>query len=111
MTRGLNRNFNRTLKGIFKGAATTVIAHQTDNPFRTAYDRLCDQGRKPNLAKVTVARKLAATALAMWKKQEAYDPKRWRQRSPGVRLVASSISALGGPASFAATGSRVSIRL
>jgi transposase len=76
MTRGLNRNFNRTLKGIFKGAATTVIAHATPGPFRAAYDRLCEQGTKPNLAKVTVARKLAATALAMWKNEEAYDPKR-----------------------------------
>jgi transposase len=76
MTRGLNRNFNRTLKLIFKGAATTVIAHAAPNSFRAAYDRLCEQGTKPNLAKVTVARKLAATALAMWKTEEAYDPKR-----------------------------------
>lgn len=76
LTRGLNRNFNRTLKSIFKGAATTVIAHQENNPFRAAYDRLCEQGTKPNLAKVTVARKLAATVLAMWKNEEVYDPKR-----------------------------------
>jgi transposase len=76
LPRGLNRNFNRTLKGIFKGAATTVIAHQGGNPFRVAYDRLCENGTKPNLAKVTVARKLAATALAMWKNEEVYDPKR-----------------------------------
>jgi transposase len=76
MTRGLNRNFNRALKGIFKGAATTVIAHASSSPFRAAYDRLCEQGTKPNLAKVTVARKLAAAALAMWKSEEVYDPKR-----------------------------------
>ena len=76
MTRGLNRNFNRTLKAIFKGAATTVIAQTTDNPFCAAYQRLCEQGTKPNLAKVTVARKLAAAALAMWKNEEVYDPKR-----------------------------------
>lgn len=76
MPRGLNRNFNRTLKGIFKSAATTVIAHPTSNQFRAAYDRLCEHGTKPNLAKVTVARKLAAAALAMWKNEEVYDPKR-----------------------------------
>lgn len=75
-TRGLNRNFNRTLKGIFKGAATTVIAHAQTTPFRETYDRLCAEGTKPNLAKVTVARKIAATTLAMWKSGEEYDPER-----------------------------------
>jgi transposase len=75
-TRGLNFNFNRTLKMIFKGAATTVIAHAGPTPFREAYERLCEQGTKPNLAKVTVARKIAATVLAMWKSEEVYDPKR-----------------------------------
>lgn len=75
-TRGLNFNFHRTLKYIFKGAATTVIAHARPNPFREAYDRLCADGTKPNLAKLTVARKIAATTLAMWKSGEEYDPKR-----------------------------------
>jgi hypothetical protein len=31
-TRGLNQNFNHTLKGIFKGAATTVIGRADDEP-------------------------------------------------------------------------------
>jgi len=31
-TRGLNRNFNHTLKAIFKGAATTVIGWAEDDP-------------------------------------------------------------------------------
>jgi hypothetical protein len=75
-TRGLNFNYNRTLKMIFKGAATTVIAHAAPNPFREAYDRLCGQGTRPNLAKVTVARQIAAAALAMWKNEEVYDPER-----------------------------------
>ena len=74
--RGLNVNYNRTLKMIFKGAATTVIAHGGANPFREAYERLCEQGTKPNLAKLTVARKIAATVLAMWKNEEVYDPTR-----------------------------------
>ena len=69
-TRGLNRNSNRTLKALFKGAATAAIVGK--NRFREAYDRLCAQGTKPNLAKVTVARKVAATTLAIWKSQEAY---------------------------------------
>lgn len=74
-TRGLNTRRNPTLKRLFKSAATTVI-HAKPNAFREACDRLCTQGTKPNLAKLTVARKLAATALAMWKTQEVYDPER-----------------------------------
>lgn len=74
-TRGLNVNRNTILKTIFKGAATTVI-HSRSNHFREAYERLCDQGTKPNLAKLTVARKLAATALSMWKSQEVYNPEK-----------------------------------
>jgi transposase len=75
-TRGLNLNHNRMLKAIFKGAATTVIAHSGPNPLRTAYDRQLANGTKPNLAKLTVARNVAAIVLAMWKTEEAYDPER-----------------------------------
>lgn len=76
MTRGLNHNHNHTLKAIFKGAATTVISRARPNPLLEAYDRLCEQGTKPNLAKLTIARRIAATVLALWKRQEVYDPKR-----------------------------------
>ena len=74
-TRGLNLNHNHVLKDIFKGAATTTICGK-DNRFRGAYDRLLEQGTKPNLAKLTVARKIAAAVLTMWKNQEVFDPKR-----------------------------------
>jgi transposase len=75
-TRGLNFNHNRLLKAIFKGAATTVIAHAGPNPLREDYDRQLGDGIKPNLAKLTVARKIAAIVLAMWKTEERYDPER-----------------------------------
>ena len=75
-TRGLNKNRNPRLKAIFKGAATTVIHPKSRNAFHTAYDHLCEQGTKPNLAKVTVARKLAATIWKMWKNEEVCDPER-----------------------------------
>jgi len=76
-TRGLNRSYNRMLKAVFKGAATTVInQHGAEEPLRQGYLRQLLAGTKPNLAKLTLARKLAATTLAMWKKQEAYDPRR-----------------------------------
>ena len=76
-TRGLNFNHNRMLKAIFKGAATTVIQGR-GNPLRGDYDRLLDNGTKPNLAKLTVARKVAAIVLAMWRKEERYSPEKYR---------------------------------
>jgi transposase len=72
MTRGLNRNHNHTLKGIFKGAATTAIALK-DSELSACYERLIAAGTKPNLAKLTIARKIAATTLSMWKHEEVYD--------------------------------------
>jgi transposase len=40
-TRGLNRDFNHTLKRIFKGAATTVIRQAEDEPRSTAITCAC----------------------------------------------------------------------
>ncbi len=75
-TRGLTRNANRTLKGIFKGAATTVIGQAKDEPLYRHYLLLLDGGTKPNLAKLTVARQVASIMLAVWRNKEVYDPAR-----------------------------------
>ena len=71
-TRGLTRRFNRPLKAVFKGAATTVIAHHKDSALYQHYAQQQAGGTKPNLARLTLARKIAATVLALWKKQEVY---------------------------------------
>lgn len=73
-TRGLNHNHNRMLKSVFKGAATTVVQLHHDEPLYNSYERMLAAGIKPNLAKVTLARKIAAITLALWKKKEVYDP-------------------------------------
>jgi transposase len=73
-TRGLNKACNRPLKALFKGAATTVLEHSGPNPFREKYERLLEAGTRPNLAKLTIARTLAATVLAMWKTETRYRP-------------------------------------
>jgi len=70
--RGLNRNHNHDLKNVFKGAATAASIH--DGSLRQFYDRLLAKGMKPELARVTLARKIAAMALIMWKKGAAFDP-------------------------------------
>ena len=73
LTRGLNRNYNRRLKLVFKGAATRGICR---GPFKPVYEQLLAKGLKPDLAKLTLARRISAIALAMWKKGERFDPKR-----------------------------------
>ena len=75
-TRGLSRQHNRVLKSIFKGAATTVITQRNKDPIYARYQRLLDGGTKPTLAKLSLARMIAATVLRMWKDEEEYDPGR-----------------------------------
>ena len=78
-TRGLNRNFNRPLKSIFKGAATTIIGRAgKDDPLYHHYQQLLDGGTKPNLAKLTISRQIASIVLSVWRSQEVYDPKKLR---------------------------------
>jgi len=79
-TRGLNRNHNHALKHVFKGAATTVIAQGT-TPLSQDYARLVANGTKPNLAKLTLARRIAAIVLAIWKTNEEYNPTKHRKQS------------------------------
>ena len=75
-TRGLSRQYNHVLKSIFKGAATTVITQRNKDPIHARYQRLLDGGTKPTLAKLSLARMIAAMVLRMWKDEEEYDPGR-----------------------------------
>ena len=61
-TRGLNKACNHQLKDVFKGAALTA---KRSGPMRDAYERLLSASTNPNLARLTIARKIAATVLAM----------------------------------------------
>lgn len=71
-TRGLNRNRQPILKAAFTGAAVTVIQQMHQHPLYQAYDKLVAAGTKPNLARLTLARRIAAAVLAMWKHKEKY---------------------------------------
>jgi transposase len=70
--RGLNLNHNHDLKNLFKSAATTA-ASGSHGPFRPFYENLLLKGMKPELARLTLARKIAAITLHVWKKGEAFD--------------------------------------
>src|ERR1700739_3537003 len=69
--RGLNRNHNHEMKDIFKGAATRASCGV--GPFREFYVGLLDKGMDPEMARLTLARKIAAIALTLWKKEERFD--------------------------------------
>jgi transposase len=69
--RGLNRNRNRHLKELFKSAA--IGASTQPGPFANYYAGLLQKGIKPAMARLTLARKIAAIVLAVWKKGERFD--------------------------------------
>lgn len=71
-TRGLNHNRHPLLKNVFKGAALQVTL-MTEHPLGQAYQRLLTT-TNPNLARLTIARRLAAAVLSMWKHGKDYDP-------------------------------------
>jgi len=73
---GLNRNGSGVLKQAFVGAAQQIITHMADHPLHDGYARRIQGGMKPSSARLTLARKLAAITLAVWKKEELYEPTR-----------------------------------
>jgi transposase len=70
-TRGLNRKYNRHLKAVFKGAAGRSCGAR--GIFKPHFDYLVESGMRESMARLTVARKIAATSLAIWKKGEKFD--------------------------------------
>lgn len=72
LTRGLNRNHNPVVKNVFKGAATSAAARP--GPLQDWYQARLAGGMREELALLTLARKLAALTLHVWKTGDAYDP-------------------------------------
>jgi hypothetical protein len=73
-TRGLNLNHHSALNEIFKSATTAVVAQLKAEPLHQNYQRLLVAGTKPNRAELTIARKIAAITLSIWKWKETYKP-------------------------------------
>ncbi len=69
--RGLNANHNHELKNVFKSTAT--MASNCAGPFGDFYNALMTKGMKPAMARLTLARKIAAVTLVLWKKGERFD--------------------------------------
>jgi transposase len=77
--RGLNINHNHDLKNIFKGAATWAAA--TSGPFQNVYEACLARGMKPSMARLTLARKIAAITLLVWKKGVRFDAEHLKQQA------------------------------
>ena len=71
--RGLDRAHNHHLKDVFKSAA--IQASTTKGPFREFYEALVAKGMKPEMARVTLARKIVTISWIVWKKGVAFDAK------------------------------------
>ena len=69
--RGLNKNHNHDLKSIFKSAS--VRASRAAGPLYEFYEGLLAKGMKPSMARLTLARKIAAITLIVWKKGARFD--------------------------------------
>jgi len=77
--RGLNANHNHDLKNIFKGAATRAAA--VPGPFQEFHAALVAKGMKPTMARLTLARKIAAITLIVWKKGVGFDAEHLKQQA------------------------------
>jgi transposase len=71
LIRGLNENCNHDLKNLFKGAA--IIASTKPGPFQEFYAALLAKGMRAEMARLTLARKIAAITLVVWKKGVCFD--------------------------------------
>jgi transposase len=69
--RGLNQNHNHDLKNLFKGAA--VSASTKPGPFQEFYAALLARGMRPEMARLTLARKIATIVLIVWKRGVNFD--------------------------------------
>jgi len=77
--RGLSDNHNPDLKNLFKGAAISASARP--GPLYDFYVALLEKGMRPAMARLTLARKIAAITLTMWKKGVDFDPKQLHRQA------------------------------
>jgi transposase len=70
LIRGLNWNHNHEMKNLFKSTATAASGRE--GVWREFYVQLLDKGMRPEMARLTLARKIAAITLKIWKKGEPF---------------------------------------
>jgi hypothetical protein len=91
--RGLNSNHNPDLKNLFKSAS--AVAAVKAGPFQKFYAALISKGIKPEMARLTLARKIAAITLIVWKRGAPATPSGWLYESETLRIERGDCRALG----------------
>lgn len=79
LTRGLNRNHHPLLKSVFKGAANAAAAQE--GPFKELYEACVGRGVREEMAKLTLARKIVAIVLRLWKNGESFDARKLKMQA------------------------------
>jgi hypothetical protein len=79
---GLNRNRNHDLKNLFKSAATVATAKP--GPFQEFCDARVAQRMRPEMARLTLASKIAAITSIVWKKGVHFDVKHLKPQTARV---------------------------
>jgi hypothetical protein len=74
-----NQNHNHDMKTIFKSAAS--MASSREGAFHDFYQGLLTKGMKPAMARLTLARKIAAITLILWKKGAHFDAKQLKPQA------------------------------
>jgi len=77
--RGLNHNHNKDVKNLFKSAA--ISASTRPGPLHNFYLARVESGMRLTMARLTLARKIAAITLTMWKKGANFDPKQLQRQA------------------------------
>ena len=71
--RGLDPAHPHHLKSVFQSAA--IQASTTKGPFQDFYQALVAKGMRPEMARLTLARKMATMSWMIWRKGVAFDAK------------------------------------
>src|SRR5487761_106251 len=71
--RGLDPAHNHQLKDLFKSAA--IQASTAKGPFQEFYEALVAKGMRPEMARLTLARKIATISWMVWKKGALFEAK------------------------------------
>lgn len=81
-TRGLNRDYSRILKRVYKSAALQGTKHKLLGPI---YQALLTKGLQPAMARLTLARRLSSVSLTIWKKESKFDPNIFTNRADELK--------------------------
>jgi hypothetical protein len=102
LIRGLNENCNHDLKNLFKGAA--IVASSEPGPFQEFYTALLAKGIRPEMAGLTLARKIATIVLIVWKRGVSFDARHLKPQTACLSVSGQIRSILG---IFSSGGRRV----